>query len=350
MKNNNFELVIFGSGYGECILVKLKNDYWAVIDSLLDYNKEPIAYSYLKKLGLIPEKVIKLIIASHFHDDHIKGMAKLIKKCVNSDFALSASLSTEDFFIIIELKNHDRAPTKSGINELNEIIQTLNSRKKSPIWCLQNKYLHEKYLPSDISLEALSPSDKTYINFLGDIRKIINSAILTPQSPNNYSVVLKLKIKNLNILLGSDLEITKDDKTGWTAVINSKNFMNEKSQIYKIPHHGSKTADKEEIWNILLNNPIGIVTAFNRGKKKLPSEDDLKRLNNNCQQLYYTSLPKNKKPNRRDNPAERQLNLISKNRKIIESKCNNYIRFTCNGKKKIKIQTFGEAKLYTTEQ
>lgn len=69
------ELTLFGPGYGESIALHIGDGVWIVVDSCIDDEKEPRALRYLEGLGLDPARAVALIVATRWHDDHIRGMA-----------------------------------------------------------------------------------------------------------------------------------------------------------------------------------------------------------------------------------------------------------------------------------
>ena len=86
------EVTLLGPGYGECAVIHLGNDHWAVIDSCRDsYSGKPAALSYLESIGVDPEKAVKLVLATHWHDDHIYGMGALVSRCVGAKFCCSSA-------------------------------------------------------------------------------------------------------------------------------------------------------------------------------------------------------------------------------------------------------------------
>ena len=55
-------------------------------------------WRYLESIGLNPGQVVNLIVATHWHDDHIRGLARLVSECKEATFSCAAALCREDFF------------------------------------------------------------------------------------------------------------------------------------------------------------------------------------------------------------------------------------------------------------
>ena len=98
------------------------------------------------------------------------------------------------------------------------------------------------------------------------------------KGPNHSSVVAWIEFKSISMLLGADLEETGDPETGWSAVVTSPERPQGRAIIFKIPHHGSKTAHNPDVWNSMLaEDVIAILTPYNRGWK-LPTDADVARI------------------------------------------------------------------------
>ena len=73
-KTDEIELSLFGPGIGECAVVHLGNGEWMTVDSCLAADRStPVAVEYLISLGVDIATQFKLIVVTHWHDDHIKG-------------------------------------------------------------------------------------------------------------------------------------------------------------------------------------------------------------------------------------------------------------------------------------
>lgn len=110
------------------------------------------------------------------------------------------------------------------------------------------------------------------------------------------AVVLLINIGDISILLGSDLEETTGKETGWSVIVNSKTRPKGKASLFKIPHHGSVTADNSQVWDEMIHNqPISVLTPFIKGSNRLPTRKDVKRIVAKSQKSYSTSTFKTKR-------------------------------------------------------
>jgi len=100
--SNELEISIFGPGYGESIVLHIGNGEWILVDSCLEpYSGEPAALTYLTALGLGVESSVKLIVATHWHDDHVRGLAQILDKCKSANVVLSEALRVEEFLTLV---------------------------------------------------------------------------------------------------------------------------------------------------------------------------------------------------------------------------------------------------------
>ena len=105
-----------------------------------------------------------------------------------------------------------------------------------------------------------------------------------------------MELGNEIILLGADLENTSDSKVGWSAILSASTVTSEKANVFKIPHHGSENAHNDDVWvKLLWSEPIAIVTPFSRGRKSLPSQEDIKRITNLTSCAYATAPAKQRR-------------------------------------------------------
>ena len=70
------EVSSLGPGYGEGVPVHAGEDEWLVAGSCLAEDGEPAALNCLRKIDLDPSTEVKLVVAPHRHDDHIRGLTR----------------------------------------------------------------------------------------------------------------------------------------------------------------------------------------------------------------------------------------------------------------------------------
>ena len=93
---DQIEVSLFGPGYGECVLLHIGDGNWVIVDSCFDKHREPAALAYLRGLDSDPAESVRLIVATHWHDDHIRGMGELVEVCKNAVFCCASVLGKRE--------------------------------------------------------------------------------------------------------------------------------------------------------------------------------------------------------------------------------------------------------------
>lgn len=334
---DEIEVSLFGPGIGECIVAHIGYNEWIIVDSCVETStKEPTPLNYLKKLGVDPCRSVKLFVVTHWHSDHIRGASQIAKECAAATICFSEALMKEEFLTLVSAYSGLEHPVildreTCGTKEISSIIKTIKARcnQKGPYYPLHydlasaNKRIYKRK-QHDIKIEiwALSPSSQAIIDSLTEVARLIPTPskdeirkVIPVPTKNHNAIVLLLKCDDIiNILLGSDLEETADQLTGWSAVVNSNNRPTGKSKIYKIPHHGSKNAHSHMVWeNMLEAQSVGILTTKIGGKAGIPKNSDIKRLKEYTPHLFCTLEPSVKKQ-KHDRIVEKTIKGILKRR------------------------------------
>lgn len=299
---DEIEVSIFGPGFGESALIHIGNNEWVIMDSCVDVSSgEPAALTYLKKIDVDLSESVKLVIATHWHDDHIRGLAEIVRSSPNARFVCSAAIETKDFISLVKAYMRNILENKKGVEEFNQILEILNQRKVLPSVAVQDRLLYKASLNLngelvEVSISSLSPSDyavtasKTQIAELLELKKEPVRGLL-PVDPNYASIVVIIRMKDKSILLGSDLQERGDDRTGWSVIVKSSYCARNKSSVFKIPHHGSANAHHPDVWAQMLEDQVyAVLTPFNRVRGDgLPKQADVDRICSLTSNAFITS-------------------------------------------------------------
>jgi len=315
-------LIGTGGGYGESVVLHLGNQNWIVVDSCIDpYTKNSLPLEYLKEKGVDLKNDVKLIVCTHWHDDHISGISKLVEECENAIFSSSMSSDKTKFLQLVGLDYNKIKgdSTISSTKEFKTCLRIIGERKSTFRSAVQDKSLlgfNDRVIKSKVI--ALSPSDYIINEFNKEISTLISefgpsNKKITYQSPNDKSVVLYIKVNEHSILLGSDLEVTSDARRGWFCILNENQSIDAKASVFKIPHHGSETGYHEKIWDELVeNNAIAKLSPYNRGTK-LPKDEMLEKFKIHTENLYLTSIINSKpKAKKREKSIEKAIEKFNK--------------------------------------
>jgi beta-lactamase superfamily II metal-dependent hydrolase len=342
------EVSIFGPGIGECIVLHLGNNKWAIVDSCRDKETgKPVAVRYLETLQIDPSSSVKLLVVTHWDDDHIRGASEILRVCSNAMFSCSCALLTGEFIQFVNAYSERSLLVSSGADEFAEIIKILveraeGTRKYSagPVWAKVNTpilVMDKKDHPFDVEVRALSPSDGALTLALNEISQLIPKEN-TPrrravaQKANHVSVALWITAGESHILLGADLENHPNKDVGWKAVILKHN-PEERASIVKVPHHGSKNAYSSEMWKIMcVIDPIALLTSFSSGLQPLPSESDIKRIKKHASRIYSTGRAEGWSPIKRNSSVERMMReTVSSHKRVSGPMGHVRVRFSPKG-------------------
>jgi len=360
-RSNEIEISVFGPGYGECVLFHVGDNNWFIVDSCIHpVSKEPIPLTYLNQINVDPATSIKQVIATHWHDDHIRGLGEIFRTCSSAEFICSGALNLKEFLQLVYLYSSGAMIDSSGIDELSAIIKVLQERQRlgdrygSPTFAIANRVLWRKsfiYSGSqyDCSITSLSPSDASKLAAMLDIKRLLPrykepKRRLVAPTPNRAAVVLWVSIGDFNFLLGSDLEETNDSNTGWSVIVNSTARPQGKASFFKIPHHGAENAHCAEVWTeMLIKEPIAVLTPFEKGDTVLPTTRDVERLCMLSKNLYSTAhFSSSTRTIKRERTVEKTIRETVKNIRQINTSIG-HVRYRLLPPDNWKIELFGDA-------
>ncbi len=260
---------------------------WTIVDSCIDRDGDPRPLGYLRSIGVDPSQAVELIVATHWHDDHIRGMSRLLKVCERAVFCCSAALCTREFLAVVGVWGRRHVtPDGSGVREIHDVLTNLRTRGKQPTFALANRLIHSR---NGCRTWSLSPGDADYRKFLTSVVSLYPDAGETKtripsMSPNDVAVVVWIDADDTSILLGSDAE-----KAVWLEILQSRQTGG-RASIFKIPHHGSADAHEERVWGQMLDNsPVSVLTPWRRGGRVLPTRHDVQRILKRTDNAFTTS-------------------------------------------------------------
>jgi beta-lactamase superfamily II metal-dependent hydrolase len=298
-RNDEIELSVFGRGYGEAICVHLGGGEWLLVDSCINPESgSPAALTYLASLGLDPERNVSLVVATHWHDDHVQGIGAIVQACKGAAVVCSSALRRSEIITFVVEQERAKGALSSGLDEFRTILRVCRERGQTVIWAKANLPLHPRPPSIPPRVVALSPSEDAFERSLQDLIEAAASARTTiprrynaPEGANGASIATFVQNETVGLLLGADLETSVNSETGWDAVISYSRPAFKASAV-KIPHHGSVGAHHDAMWSELLQGQaLAILTPWVRGAKHLPTDEDLARLKTFSKNVYITALP-----------------------------------------------------------
>jgi hypothetical protein len=292
----------------------------------------PLSLEYLAAIGVDAASAVELVVITHWHDDHVRGIASVVEKCSSSRVAISHALTTAEFLTLTSLFRGAAIPEGSGVDELADVLSIVSARRRAGVRFgspalsgadrkLLNKTLSFGASKIDVEVHSLSPSDESVIQskvaFADLISPGTSSGPIAAPTENHLSVVLVVDVGADRILLGADLEALADSSRGWKAIIESSTVAPPPAHTFKIPHHGAASGHDEEVWTkLLVPNPFAVLTPFIRGRVPLPTPSDVARIKSATRNAYATSLPST----RRYRPSDGKLrSMVEGATKSIEN-------------------------------
>lgn len=284
---DELELTLLGPGYGEAIALHVGYGTWVLVDSCLQADGTPRTLEYLQNMGVDPANAVALVVATHWHDDHIRGMAQLVERCASAAFCCSGALRQEEFLSVVgRMEANHMSRSGSGVREIHRVFSGLRA---PPTFAAANRRLLSR---NGCEVWSLSPNDGVYQQFLDAIgnlapKKGQQKSRIRDLSPNGAAVVLWIRVGDVVLLLGSDLE-----KPGWIEILQDRQRPQGGASAFKIPHHGAASAHVADVWTDLLESqPVAVLTPWRRGGRSLPSQADVARIRGSTSQAYATARP-----------------------------------------------------------
>lgn len=322
--DSEYEVSLFGPGYGEGIVIHLGSGQWAMVDSCIaGRTKAPAGLAYLQRLGVRPEEAIRLVVATHWHDDHMAGISQVLAAATRAQFVCSDALRCKDLLTLVAVKR--RLPASglgTGVDEIRNVFDCLRQRGASPDLAREGQLL----LRDPVRLWALSPSSEICLKFREAIAEELGQARFTqrvpvPPGPNEASVVLCMETPSHHVLLGADLEVGTHG-SGWNCVLESTVRPSTRAAVFKVPHHGAESADHPTVWQTMLSpDPVALLTPWRLGGRELPTADDVRRISQHASRAYITARGVPRSPSRRDGAVERTIREVTLARRQALDTC-----------------------------
>jgi hypothetical protein len=259
---DELEISLFGPGFGECVVVHAGCGDWIVVDSCIGPDgRTPAGLDCLKRIGVDASMSVQRIVATHWHNDHVRGIAQTVAACPSAKFICSQALWSKEFISLTELWKSQGLPA-SPIAELAGVLDHLTqsnallkgSSGYSPLgFAIANRCLWRRGAVGDAAtdtsaeLHSLSPSDAAVQRSLQVIAELFTAGrTLTrplPSRPNQFSVALWLRFGDVRALLGADMEEQNNPHGGWTVIVGSAERPDGQTQIEsapRLPMHSSQ--------------------------------------------------------------------------------------------------------------
>ena len=263
--------------------------------------------AYFDALKIDPSAAIKVIVATHWHDDHYKGLSKIIGAAPDAKICIPIALTRPEFLKFAKrMAKNKSAVARVKLDEFSATIDQIRDRNERGsvnfAFADVRKQLYSVAadqsghgLPCEVA--ALSPSEGDIFNFLRRVARLTPRGRTTKRSissaePNEVSIVALIKIGDSEILLAGDLENSGRDNSGLEGIVANHRTMpfGNGASLYKVGHHGSETAYNLDIWNELLTkDPHSVVTPWRKGGGRLPTKEGVEAIVRHSTEAFITA-------------------------------------------------------------
>lgn len=196
-------------------------------DFLIDGGPDNKVLSELSAVMPPWDKTIDLVIASHNHADHIKGLVGVLAQYDVKEIWLSGAVHTTQTYL-------DFLAKVKKEKEGGAVVWTAKAGDKKELGAAQITVLYPVKLQ-----EGLRPDDQ-----------------------HDATIVAKLSYSKISYLLTGDLN---EDHERNILAQNAQNVQVVQSEVLKVPHHGSATGLLEEFLDAV--KPKYVVISVGKGNK-----------------------------------------------------------------------------------
>lgn len=267
------------------------------IDSCYD-PKTRLHYplAFLNDLNVDVEQDLDLVVATHWHDDHIRGLSELVERASSAAFACSTAFLEDEFLAVIGQRLAGRP--RSGVAELQLVLGTLSLRAATPKLASGSTLLWQGEGAST-RVWSLSPSAASIVAAIASVSGLAfapGEAVpwhVRSLTRNDASVVIALETDAHCALFGADLEVTTSAQQGWEAILFEPAVAGFKAGLMKVPHHGSAGAHHSPAWiELCTDRPQAILTPWRRAGRHLPTTEGQALVCNHSGAATITARPR----------------------------------------------------------
>jgi Metallo-beta-lactamase superfamily len=144
----------------------------ATVDSCIDLDGKCAPLEYLKSIGVKPEQ-IEFVIATHWHQDHIRGLPMLVKWASKAQFWCPSVFAHDDFLKFASAyAEADISTLGAPCSDLAAVFELLDQRDSRPRFAHQDTVIFSN-ASSTIQIFALSPVQSRIQQFLQRVASLI---------------------------------------------------------------------------------------------------------------------------------------------------------------------------------
>lgn len=307
-------IVVFGPGRGEAILVVLPDGRIGVVDGCREPDKhgrgDPVR-ELLEQLNRErrernqSELRLSFVCLTHPHDDHYGGLGRLLQAYQTRVDEVWCPFETGDRYAeqyrkwAELIRKPAEQPDRDALKGLGRVFDEM--RRQHIEGTPKPRTLHEgmallcdKVKGTELSISGVGPSTAD----TRDAQSALYADLLVASEasgrgsprfdPNDASGALLIRWGNAQVLLAGDLTRGKDALRGWQSAMGS---ITGPVQVVNVAHHASAGAHHEELW-AMMEPALAIVTPFQGARGSQPPRPaDIDRLAESNAEVVITARP-----------------------------------------------------------
>lgn len=306
-------VVIFGPGRGEAILLMLPDGSVGIVDGCgeprsKDGRGDPVRelLAHLERERQDSELSLRFVCLTHPHDDHYGGLGRLLQAYEGRVDEVWCPFQTGDHYIdayrswLDHCKEPAEQPDRDSLRGLDRAFHEMRRRHtdtapKPRIFKQGTPLLNSRRRMDGAVLRifGVGPSD-------ADIQDAQDALVATLSAltsgtrrslfdPNDASGALLVRWGKAQVLLAGDLTRGRDALHGWQC---TQSDIRDRVQVVNVAHHASAGAHYVDLW-AKMKPALAIVTPFQGASNNQPPRPaDIDRLLDSNADVVITARPK----------------------------------------------------------
>ncbi len=262
---------------------------WLIVDSCIAADRTVPVLTYLQQLGVDPSSAVKLVVATQWHDDNIRGISQVMAACKGASFVWSKVLEAEGLlahmFALASPSRIERfGRLTTGVNELSIALRMSMDRPVRPrmLWASAGGIVYERSGQLPARVYTLTPTSDALRESSQDIALLLAQGEERGRVPrprgSSAAVVVWIEVGGAAILLGSDFDDPSNTERGWASIAESSSGGVRRADIFKVPLQGS-LKQQPSVWReLLVPLPQILVCPSRVPRPGFTTVDDMERL------------------------------------------------------------------------
>jgi beta-lactamase superfamily II metal-dependent hydrolase len=308
LEKDAVNVVVFGPGFGESIVLYVPDLGWGVIDSCTYKKKNVTINPALEFLKSRHVSSLAFVILTHPHRDHFQGLSLIIDHFLGQiqRICYYSGEGIREYRLFLTKKHLLNEP---GLIELAGIFKKFEQAKKAGAHILKISERTEilrraRYGNNEVEMIALSPSAESIAKYVQRLHRAIPrkdgdfTGEVEDSDHNLLSAAIFCRVGDACLIFGSDLEVGENENMGWRGVMLNPDSPDLATQFVKVPHHGSKNAFHEPVWRVFsrCTSPVSVITPYERMFNPLPRPEVVEEISKFSDTIAVTAKTKTVKP------------------------------------------------------